>query len=153
MRLKVCNVVISRSIFVLILISAVVCISGQKTTPVSAGQSVKSTPAYAEVLLRTTELTAELEALLVQYTEDYPRVKAIRLELGILREETNRLNAVRPSDVGRLTLALGKLILGKVVHAAALKRLQSNYIDSHPDVRREKKQVEIFEAAIKEILD
>lgn len=141
--------------FVLIFLASAVCVASQKPSVNSdpTFQNVRSTPAYAEVLLRTTQMTAELEALLVDYTEDYPRIKDLRMELSILKEETDRLNSVKPSETGRLTLALGKLIIGKVEHAVSLKRLQGSFQDNHPNVKREKKQVEVFEAAIKEILN
>lgn len=113
---------------------------------------IRSSPAYAEVLLRNTELQAELESLLVDYTEDYPRIKDIRTELGALKAETARLIAVKPGDAGKLTLALGRLIVRKVEFAAALARLREQYKDEHPDVKRAQKKVEIFEAAIKDIL-
>lgn len=135
-------------------LAVVSCVSGQKNPAGQAAsqQNVKSTPAYAEVLLKSTELTSELEALLVEYTDEFPRVKDIRMELEILKSETDRLIAVRPADISRLSLALGKLIVKKAEHAAALKRLQMTYQDSHPTVRKEKRQVEVFEAAIREIL-
>ena len=90
--------------------------------------------------------------MLSDFTEDYPKVKEIRIELEILRTETDRLLSVKPADSGKLTLALGKLILRKVSHTAELKRLQAQYQDAHPNVKKEKRMVEIFEAAIKEIL-
>lgn len=113
---------------------------------------LRATPAYAEVLLHKTELEAELEALLMEYTEDYPRVKDLRVELEVLKPEIDRILALKPADAGKLTQALGKLILGKVAHAATLKKLQSQFQDAHPSVKKEKRMVEIFEAAIKEIL-
>jgi hypothetical protein len=116
-------------------------------------KAVQATPAFAEILLRTTELEAEAESLLVEFTEEYPKVKEIRDELGLLKKETERLLLVKAADVGKLTPALGKLMLRKVEHAATLKKLQIQYQDSHPVVKREKRIVEVFEAAIKEILD
>lgn len=113
---------------------------------------LRATPAYAEVLLHKTELEAELESLLMEYTEDYPRVKDLRVELEVLKPEIDRILALKPADAGKLTQALGKLILGKVAHAATLKKLQSQFQDPHPSVKKEKRMVEIFEAAIKEIL-
>lgn len=115
--------------------------------------TLRSTPAYAEVLLRKTELEAEVESLLMEFTEDYPKVKDARIELDALKLESSRLLAVKATDSAKLTLALGKLILGKVSHVAAVKRLQAQYQDGHPNVKKEKRMVEIFEAAIKEILD
>ena len=115
--------------------------------------TIKSSAAYAEVLFRKTELEAEIESLLMEFTEDYPKVRDVRIELDVLKSESARLLTVKPGDSAKLTLALGKLILGKVSHAAALKRLQTQYQDGHPSVKKEKRMVEIFEAAIKEILE
>ena len=120
--------------------------------PNDGRDSIRSTAAYAEVLLRKTELEAEAESLLMDFTEDYPKVKDLRIELDLLKIESDRLLAVKPVESAKLTIALGKLILGKVSHAAALKRLQVQYQDGHPSVKKEKRMVEIFEAAIKEIL-
>ena len=129
-------------------------VAGQEKTKVqpAAGDSIKASPAYAELLLRKTELESELESLLIDFTEDYPRIKDIRMELDLLKAESDRVLAVKPADSSRLTLALGKLMLGKLGHSVALKRLQMQYQDGHPSVKKEKRQVEIFEAAIKEIL-
>jgi uncharacterized protein involved in exopolysaccharide biosynthesis len=113
---------------------------------------IASSPAYAEVLLHKTQLEAELESLLTEYTEEYPKIKDLRAELEVLKPEIDRILAVKPADAGKLTQALGRLILGKVAHAATLKKLQSQFQDVHPNVKKEKRMVEIFEAAIKEIL-
>lgn len=123
-----------------------------KTSGAAAGSGLQSSPAYAEILFRRTELTAELESLLLDYTEEYPKVKDLRLELELLRSESDRLIALKSADTPKLTLALGRLILGKVAHLANLRRLQLQYKDEHPAVRKEKKMVDVFEAAIKEIL-
>ncbi|MCU1288776.1 MAG: hypothetical protein JWN60_1005, partial [Acidobacteria bacterium] len=56
----------------------------KKTVFIDSAQTMKSTPAFAEVILRKTELESELESLLISYTEDFPKVKAIRFELEIL---------------------------------------------------------------------
>ena len=119
--------------------------------PVDA--NVRSSAAYAELLLRKTDLEAELESLLTEYTEDYPKVKDLRLELGVLKPEVDRILTAKTSDAAKLSQALGRLILGKVVHATALKKLQMQFQDAHPNVKKEKRMVEIYEAAIKEILE
>ena len=50
----------------------------------AAADAVSSSPAYAELLLRRTDLTAELESLLIDYTDDYPKVKELRYTLDAL---------------------------------------------------------------------
>jgi chromosome segregation ATPase len=117
----------------------------------SAG-TVRSSPAYAELLLQKTELESALESLLVDYTEEYPKIKGLRVELRLLQTEMDRLLAVKPESSSRLTLALGKLMLRKVELETELETLRAQYKDDHPDVKKAKRKVEVFESAIKEIL-
>jgi len=117
-----------------------------------AGGSIRSTPAYAELLLHKTELQSELDSLLVDYTDDYPKAKEIRLELGFLKVEMDRVLAVKPADISRLSQALGKLMLKKVELETELDSLRARLKDEHPEVKKARKKVESFEAAIKEIL-
>jgi len=119
------------------------------TTPANP---IASSAAYAEVLLRKTELQADLESLLGQYTEDYPKVKQARYELEMISKEAARLLAVKPSDAAKLTEALGKMIVRKVELQQELWSIQQQLGDAHPDVKRAKRKVEIYENAIKEIL-
>ncbi len=139
------------------LLSAFLCAAqnGGKITQISAKtgtQALKSSPAYAEILLHKTEQTAELEDLLVEYTEEFPKVQQIRAELALINRETTRILAVNQADAPKLTLALGKLILRKVELELDYMKLQKQYTDEHSDVKQAKRKVEIFEAAIREIL-
>ncbi|MDQ3221481.1 MAG: hypothetical protein M3Q26_12185 [Acidobacteriota bacterium] len=112
----------------------------------------KSTAAYAELLLRKTELQADLESLILEYTEEYPKVKEIRFTLGLIQKESDRMFSVKFSDASKFTLALGKLIVRKIELEIDLWGLLKNYNDGHPDVKRAKRKVEIYESAIREIL-
>lgn len=124
----------------------------QTKSQTSSATSVKATAAYAEVLLRQTELLAEVESLLLDYTEEFPRVKQLRIEIGFLQREISRLLSIPPSESGRLSVALGKLMLRKAEAETELWNLQKDYKDDHPEVKRAQKKVEIFENAIREIL-
>jgi len=115
-------------------------------------QAVKSSPAYAEILLRKTELAAELENYLADYTDEFPKVKELRFELDLLTKEMNRILSVNATDAAKLTLALGKLMLRKIQLETDVWNLRKQYNDEHPDVKQAKRKVEVFEAAIKEIL-
>ena len=116
------------------------------------GSNLTASPAYAEILLRRTELESELESLILDYTEEFPKVKEIRQELGFLKRESDRLAAVKPAESSKLTLALGKLIVKKAELETDVWNLMKAYNEAHPDVKRAKRKVEIYEAAIKEIL-
>ena len=113
---------------------------------------VRSSPAYAEVLLRKTELQADLEAYSADCTETNPKLLDMRFELISLDKETERIFAVRPTEASKLTLALGKLMVRKATIAAELNRLSRSYSKDHPEVKRAVKKLGIFESAIKEIL-
>ncbi len=117
-----------------------------------AAQTVKSSPAYAEVLLRRTERESELEEFLLDYTEEFPKVKEIKFELGLINKEMEKILAVNTSGSGKLTLALGKLIVRKIELETDAWNLRRQYNDDHPEVKRARRKVEVFEKAIKEIL-
>ena len=102
-------------------------------------ENVRSSPAFAEILLRRTEMEAEVESLVLEYTDEFPKVKELRQGILLLNKESDRLFKVTPEKADSLTLALGW-------------RLQQSYADGHPDVKRAKRRLEIFEKAIKEIL-
>ncbi len=118
-----------------------------------SGNIAAATPAYAELLLRKTELLSELESLVIEYTNDFPRVKEIRYALALIERDFGRIGRVKPADSGKLTLALGKLMVRKVELESDLWKLQGNYKDEHPDVKRAKRRVEIYETAVSEILN
>ena len=113
---------------------------------------VTSTAAYAEVLFHQVQMNSELESLLVEYTENHPKVQELKYGVFLAMRESARLKQLKPCGEGRLTAALGKLMVGKIDAELGLWVLQQKYGDGHPDVKRAKRKVEIFEAAIKEIL-
>jgi uncharacterized protein involved in exopolysaccharide biosynthesis len=138
---------------------SVICGVGQtraaaKVTPppLVVSDAIKSSPAYAELLLRKTELSAELESLILEYTEEYPKVRESRYAIALLDRDLTRIATIKPTDSGKLTLALGKLMLRRVELETDLGMLLRTFKDEHPDVKRLKKKIEIYEAAIKEIL-
>jgi hypothetical protein len=123
-----------------------------KTSPSDVASAIRSSAAYAEVLVIRTDLEANLESLRADYTEEFPKVREIRIQLDLIKKETDRLFATKSSDTSRLTQALGKLMVRKVELESDLLSLQQQYKDGHPDVVKAKRKVEIYENAIKEIL-
>ncbi len=123
----------------------------QTVSQAYASQSFKSSPAFAELILRKTELLADLESLLVSYTEEFPKVKELRFEVAELDKETARLGVVREN--AKLTAALGKLLVRRAELATDVWSLQKKYGDEHPDVKRAKRKAEIYDNAVREILN
>ncbi len=135
----------------LIFITASICFSQTKAEPVS--ESVRSSAAYAEIILRTTELESELEELLISYTEEFPKVKELRYELKLLQNDLERISKIKQTEAGKLTLALGKLIVRKAEVATDYWVLRNRYNDEHPDAKKAKRKLEIFENAVRKIMD
>jgi hypothetical protein len=125
-------------------------VKNSTSNPVIA--SVKSSAAFAEIILRKTELEAELESLLINYTEEFPKVKEMRFESDSLQKAIGRLAMVKSAEAAKLTLALGKLMVRKAELETDLWNLLEKYDDNHPEVKRVRRKIEIYESAIKEIL-
>ena len=117
---------------------------------VVSNTAIKFTHAYAEILLRRTELESILEDLLVAYTEDFPKVKEARYELSLIEKDLAKLLATNANSA-TISPALGKLMVRRAALAADLRGLQTKYGDDHPDVKRASRRVSIFDKAIAEI--
>ena len=144
-----------RAIVLLASLVTATAVSGQmnrKPVTPSIDPDVKATAAFAEVALKRTDFEADLEALLIDYTGEFPKVKELKYALTRIEAESARLSAIKPAERGRATSALGKLMVRKVEAEIDLWKLQSAYADTHPEVLRAKKKVDIYEKAIKEIL-
>ena len=135
---------------------AVNTVAGQVRKPdkpsISVSNTLKHSATFAEVLLRRTELESDLEESLVTYTEEYPKVKEARYELSVLKKELAKLNSVKAGETGKLTSALGKLIVRKATVETDYWVLSSRFTAEDPRVRRAKKKLEIFQRALNEIL-
>lgn len=115
-------------------------------------QTIKSTPAFAELLLRKTEREADLEQFLLDYTDEFPKVKELRFELELLQKQMEKVSTVNASDAPKLSLALGKLLVRKTELEVDYWNLLKQYNADHPEVKRAKRKIEVYEKAVKEIL-
>jgi len=145
------------SLSVFILVAGASAMFAQATAQNSSAQSsdpgpIKSSPAYAEVLLRKTELEADLLSFAEDYTDQNPKVIDTRFELATLSKDIDRLFAVRPDDVQKLTLALGKLIVRRAELETELNRLLRTYKPDHPQAKRALKKAELYRDALKDVL-
>ena len=118
-----------------------------------AASVLQSSPAYAELLLKRTELQSELESLILDYTEEFPKVKEDRFMMALIDRDIARLGKTKASESSKLTLALGKLMARKIELETDLWNLQKSYQDGHPDVKKAKRKLEIYDTAIDQILN
>lgn len=126
--------------------------SAQGRTGSALAADYKASAAFAEVRLRKAELDAELESGLSEYTAEHPKVKEAKAGLMLLQKEMDRLANAPASSVERMSAALGKLMVKKVEAESDLLRLLENLQPAHPDAKRARRKVEIYESAIKEVL-
>lgn len=138
------------SLFLMIVAASAISIFAQGAAPDQT--AIKGTPAYAEVLLRKTELLADLEAFTPDYTEANPKILELRAELASIDKSLNRILAVKPAQAGRLTEALGRMMVKKAALEADLTHLSRQYNKDYPDVKRAQRRVDLYESAINDIL-
>jgi uncharacterized protein involved in exopolysaccharide biosynthesis len=124
----------------------------QTKTKIITTDSAKSTPAFAELILLKTEVQSTLEELLLDYKDEYPEVKKNKVQLDFINKELDKLLKLDASQMPKLTLALGKLLVRKIELQSDLSALRENYKEDNPEVLRTKKKLEIFEKAIAEIM-
>ena len=113
---------------------------------------IRSSAAYAEVLLRRTELLADFEALAADYTDANPKIVDLRFEVAALDRTVEKLFAVRPAETAKLTAALGKLLVRRAMFETDLARLSRSYSAENVELKRARRRLEIFDSAVKEIL-
>lgn len=122
------------------------------TLEIKSNSAVKSSPAFAELLLRKVERESELEEFALDYTDEYPKVKEIKFELNLINQAIDRVLAVKAADSSKLTLALGKLLVRKAELGTDLWKLHQQFPEERPEVKRLRRKIEVFERAIKEIV-
>jgi len=76
----------------------------------------------------------------------------MRFELTVLDKALEKVYAVKPTETGKLTLALGKMLVKRASLETDVARLLRNYTNENTEVKRARRRVEIFDSAIKEIL-
>lgn len=134
------------------LIAALLFMPAFCTAQTVDANAARSSAAYAELLVRKTELRADLDAVVQDYTESNPKILDMRFELSALERSLVRVLATRPAESSKLTIAIGKLLVKKAALETDYARLLRSYNAENAEVKRAKRRVEIFDQAINEIL-
>jgi hypothetical protein len=117
-----------------------------------AANRIKSSAAYIELALHKANIEAELVDMLVDYTDEYPRVKELKLETQYVQAELLSLQELDVSLLPKLTESFAKLLLQKIKMQVDLAQQRAVHKDDHPDVKRAIRRVDIYEKAIKDLL-
>jgi hypothetical protein len=152
------NFTIAAGVAVFMMASGATCFSQRQTVRPPAPPAVKAdtyrhSAAFAELRLKKAELEAAAESLAETYTDEFPKLAEMRFAVGAVDREIGRLAAVRNSSPAILSSALGKLMIRKAELETEKWALLRNLASEHPDVKRMNRRIEIFESAIREVLD
>lgn len=118
----------------------------------TTSKAIKSSPAYSALILKRTLVKADLEEMLVTYTEDFPKVVDARHEIDLLNFELTRLLETKVTESCKLSDSLGQLILKKTEIEMELWNLKKKYKEDHPEIIRTKRKLNTFEKGIVEVL-
>jgi uncharacterized protein involved in exopolysaccharide biosynthesis len=123
-----------------------------QTVPQTPQGSTKSTEAYGALVLRKVEVEAEYKEMLVDYTEEHPRVKIKKAEIDSLNFEMEKIAAMDSSFIPKLTATVGKLVLKKIDLQTEVNKLLLQYSEDHDLVKRAKQKVAVIEEEIQKVL-
>ncbi len=118
--------------------------TSDKSEPPPISKEIRATAAFAEIIVRRTEVESTLEELLVTYKEEFPKVKTARYELNLLDSELIRFGKLKPSDADKLTIAVGRLIVRRAELATEYWGIANRYNEAHPEAKKAKRKLEIF---------
>lgn len=124
----------------------------KNSAPAPVSMAIRHSPAFAELILRRAELESTLEELLISYKEDFPKVKETQYELDVIKADLKQISSTSSSQTGKLTLSLGKLLVRRAELATDYWVMKNRFTDTHPNTKKSKRKLEIFEKAIKEII-
>lgn len=116
-------------------------------------QEVKSSATFAEIIFRQAELQSDLGELLVAYTDEYPKVRQTKYELEILNNDLNNISKLKGVEANILTQALGKLLVRRAEISTDFWVNKEQYDETHPNFKKAKRKLDIYNEAIKKILD
>lgn len=122
----------------------------QQTQPQQV--AAKATPAYAELVNRKVEVEADYKELLVDYTEENPKVKIKKAELTSINLELAKITVMDASMIQKLTASFGKLLLRKIELEREVHELQLKFSEEHPSVIKAKEKVAVLDQEIQKIL-
>ena len=112
----------------------------------------ETTPAYGVLILRKAKVETELSELSEELTNEHPSLDSKRFELRAIRREMAKMRALQTSHVGRLSSAVGNLILSKVAVQVELNDLLVRLTPQHPDVTKKRSELAALGREIQNIL-
>jgi|SRR5215216_1444580 len=112
----------------------------------------ETTPAYGVLVLRKATVESELVDLSGRLTNQHPSVQSKEFELHAIRIEMNKMRALEKSQVIKLSITFGSLILSKVALEVELNHLLVRLTSEHPDVKKKRTELAVLEREITNVL-
>ena len=134
-----------------------VCVSGtalgfQPQSVDRVSSAAETTPAYARLVLRKATVESEVVELSATVTSEHPSLEAKRFELRAIGLEMDKMRMFEASRVGKLSAAVGDLIVSKVALQVELNDLRARLTRQHPDVTKKIDELAALEREIEKLL-
>ena len=104
------------------------------------------------LIQRKVKVQAQLEALLEQYSSEWPQAKTLQFELDALKIEMKRMVEVIEPKVSKLTSGYGTLILRKVSLESQTQTLLLEEGSDWPPVKERQRELELLDKEIQKIM-
>lgn len=112
----------------------------------------RTTPAYSMLIQRKVKVQAQLEALLEQYSSEWPQAKTLQFEVDALKIEMKKMVEVIEPKVSKLTSGYGTLILRKVSLESEIQTLLLEEGSDWPAVKERQRELELLDKELQKIM-
>jgi uncharacterized protein involved in exopolysaccharide biosynthesis len=124
----------------------------QQLNRVQMDTNPRTTPAYSLLVQRKVKVQAELETLLAEYSSDWPPAKRLQFELDTLKVEMKKLAETDEAQIPKLTNGYGTLLLRRAALESEIESLSQEQGSDWPDVKQKRRELELLDNELKEIL-
>ena len=131
-----------------------VCVTtahGQKA-PAAEPIDPKTTQAYSMLIERQVKVQATLEAMLHEYSSEWPPAKELQTELDALKIEMKKLREIDPNLIPKLTSGVGALILRKATLTTEINVMAYEHESEWPEAKEKQRELELLDKQIQKIL-
>jgi uncharacterized protein involved in exopolysaccharide biosynthesis len=124
----------------------------QQPTVAREQPNPKTTPAYSLLVLRKVKVQAELEALVAEYSSDWPAAKKLQFELDALKEEMKKLADTDEAQIPKLTNGYGTLLLRRASLESEIQSLSEEEGSDWPTLKQKQRELELLDGELKKLM-
>jgi len=137
--------------FGLAILASAPAVCGQKAA-ITQEIDPRTTQAYSMLIQRQVKVQAKLEAMMHEYSSEWPAAKELQTELDALKLEMKKLRELDPNLIPKLTSGVGALILRKATLITEIKVMADEYESEWPEAKEKQRELELLNKQIEKIL-